>query len=107
MMRKILSKIADAKKSIDIAMYNFTNSDLARAIIQARRRGVSVRIIVDKSTDENEENNHSQATDLLKNSKISSIFSLHHFQSIENRRFSIELMKICVWQMESTDAHLA
>lgn len=66
MMKKLISKIGEAKKSIDIAMYNFTNSDLARALLRARQRGVSIRIIVDKSADENEDENHSQAVDLLK-----------------------------------------
>lgn len=69
MMSKIVSKIANANQSIDIAMYNFTNSDLARAVLKAQRRGVSIRIIVDKSADENEDN-HSQVVELLKNGKI-------------------------------------
>lgn len=69
MMSNILLKIAKAERSIDIAMYNFTNSDLARAIIKARQRGVQIRVIVDRSADENEDN-HSQVVELLKNGKI-------------------------------------
>lgn len=67
MMKKIISKIDEATESIDIAMYNFTNSDLARVIIRARQRGVKIRIIVDKSTYENEDSNQSQAATLLRN----------------------------------------
>lgn len=73
LMLKIISKIEKAKTSIDIAMYNFTNSDLAKAIARAQRRGVRIRVVVDKSADENEDN-HSQVVELLKNGKIS-IFS--------------------------------
>lgn len=73
LMLKIISKIEKAKKSIDIAMYNFTNSDLAKAILRARRRGVSIRIVVDKSAYESEDN-HSRVVESLKNGKISSFF---------------------------------
>lgn len=73
MMSKIISKIAKAKKSIDIAMYNFTNKDLAIAVIKAYQRGISIRIIVDKSTDENEDK-HSQVVEMLKNGKLFDLF---------------------------------
>lgn len=73
MMSKIISKIASAKKSIDIAMFNFTNTDLAKAIIKAHRRGILIRIIVDKSADENEDN-HSQVVETLKFGEISRFF---------------------------------
>lgn len=73
LMLKIISKIEKAKKSIDIAMYNFTNSDLEKAILRARRRGVSIRIVVDKSAYESEDN-HSRVVESLKNGKISSFF---------------------------------
>lgn len=74
LMSKIISKIEKAKKSIDIAMYNFTNSDLAKAIGRARQRRVPIRIVVDKSADENEDN-HSQVVEGLRNGKILMIFS--------------------------------
>lgn len=69
MMSKIISKIAKAKKSIDIAMYSFTNKDLAIAVLKAYQRGISIRIIVDKSVDENEDK-HSQVVEMLKNGKL-------------------------------------
>lgn len=70
MMQKIISKIEGAKESIDIAMYNFTNSYLAQAIIRARNRHIPIRIIVDKLTCENEDNYQTQATTLLRNGKL-------------------------------------
>lgn len=69
LMAKILSKIAKAKISIDIAVYNFTNRDLARAIIKACQRGVRIRVIVDKSADANEDNS-SEVVEMLKNGKF-------------------------------------
>lgn len=72
MMLKILSRIAKAKASIDIAMYNFTNRDLAKALIMAKQRGARIRVIVDKSADENEDN-HSDVVDELKIGKIPSL----------------------------------
>lgn len=69
MMLKILTRIDKAKKSIDIAMYNFTNRDLAKALIRAHRRDVRIRVIVDRSADENEDN-HSEVVEELKFGKI-------------------------------------
>ena len=36
-----------AKKSIDLAIFSFTNDDLANEILAAHKRGVKVRIITD------------------------------------------------------------
>ena len=36
-----------AKKSIDLAIFSFTNDDLANALIEAHERGVVVRIVTD------------------------------------------------------------
>lgn len=44
----ILPEIQWAEKSIDVAMYAFTDSDLAWALVRARERGVEVRVCLDK-----------------------------------------------------------
>ena len=44
---RMKSYIDYAKKSIDLAIFSFTNDDLANAIIAAHKRGVKVRIITD------------------------------------------------------------
>jgi len=39
--------IEKAKKSIDLAIFSFTNDDLANALLAAHARGVALRIITD------------------------------------------------------------
>jgi len=38
----------DAKASIDVAAYSFTDAELADALLDAHRRGVAVRIVTDR-----------------------------------------------------------
>lgn len=54
--KQIKTKIGQAQDEILIAMYSFTNHDLVHWILNARKRGVPVRIIVDKSESEKETN---------------------------------------------------
>lgn len=44
--------IKNSKDSIDIAIYSFTNRELAKALRDAAKRGVSVRVIYDESQNE-------------------------------------------------------
>ena len=46
-VQRMKSYIDYAKKSIDLAIFSFTNDDLANAILAAHKRGVKVRIITD------------------------------------------------------------
>lgn len=43
-----VSALDAAQTRVDVAMYSFTNSDLADALIRAHARGVSVRVVVEK-----------------------------------------------------------
>jgi phosphatidylserine/phosphatidylglycerophosphate/cardiolipin synthase-like enzyme len=45
---KFLDLIASANNSIDVEMYLFTNKALASALIDAKKRGVQVRVIIDR-----------------------------------------------------------
>lgn len=45
----IIGKIGKAKKTLDIAMFSFTNRELGNAVIAARDRGVEVRVVLDES----------------------------------------------------------
>ncbi|CCF81435.1 hypothetical protein HBZS_118860 [Helicobacter bizzozeronii CCUG 35545] len=45
----LLTAIAEAKNTIDIALYSFTYKDLAKALRQASKRGVVVTLILDTS----------------------------------------------------------
>ncbi|MDR2187007.1 MAG: phospholipase D-like domain-containing protein [Azonexus sp.] len=52
----VLQKIAQARQSIRLAAYSFTAQDVAQALVEARKRGVDVRVIVD------DRGNHSKAS---------------------------------------------
>lgn len=56
LLMKISNRINSAKSSICIAMYNFSNHLLADCVLRAHRRGVKIRLIIDKSTCENSDN---------------------------------------------------
>ena len=47
----ILREIEQAKQEILVAVYAFTSDELARAVSQAKNRGVSVRVIIDREFD--------------------------------------------------------
>lgn len=45
----IIKAIDQAKKSVKVQAYSFTNADIAQALLQASKRGVEVRVVLDKS----------------------------------------------------------
>jgi len=45
--KRLESYIHKAKKTIDLAIFSFTNDQLANALLEAHGRGVKVRIITD------------------------------------------------------------
>ena len=47
----ILREIDQAKKELLVAVYAFTNEDLAKALVQAKKRGLVVQIVVDREFD--------------------------------------------------------
>ncbi|MFZ1991515.1 MAG: phospholipase D-like domain-containing protein, partial [Alphaproteobacteria bacterium] len=47
----IIRELEQAKKEILVAIYAFTSDELANAIVQARKRGVSIQVIVDREFD--------------------------------------------------------
>ena len=47
----ILREIAQAKKELLVAVYAFTSDELAGALVQAKRRGVAVQVILDREFD--------------------------------------------------------
>lgn len=58
----IVAQLKLARKTIDVQAYSFTNADIARAVADAKDRGVKVRIVLDKS---NETDHYTAATFLL------------------------------------------
>jgi phosphatidylserine/phosphatidylglycerophosphate/cardiolipin synthase-like enzyme len=47
----IVREIDKAQRELLVAVYAFTSEDLARAVVQARKRGVSVQIVLDREFD--------------------------------------------------------
>ena len=45
----IIRTIGEAKKTIQVQAYSFTNADIAKALLDAHKRGVNVRVVLDKS----------------------------------------------------------
>ena len=45
----VLRAIGSARRSIDMAAYSFTSADVARALADASRRGVQVRVLADRT----------------------------------------------------------
>lgn len=47
----ILREIDQAKKELLVAVYAFTNDELANALVQAKKRGVAVQVVIDRDFD--------------------------------------------------------
>lgn len=45
----IVRELNNAKKEVKVQAYSFTNKDIAQALVDAKRRGVVVEVILDKS----------------------------------------------------------
>ncbi|HWP23528.1 MAG TPA: phospholipase D family protein [Candidatus Binatia bacterium] len=52
----ILREIDGAKKELLVAVYAFTNDELAQALVRAKKRGVAVQVVVDREFDLANEN---------------------------------------------------
>jgi phosphatidylserine/phosphatidylglycerophosphate/cardiolipin synthase-like enzyme len=48
----ILREIDQAKKELLVAVYAFTSDELAQALVQAKKRGVAVQVVVDREFDQ-------------------------------------------------------
>lgn len=66
--KKLIKEINSAEKEIDIAIYSFTKTDIAKAIMDAKKRNVNIRIVSDK---ENSNSKYQKA--LLDNFKKNNI----------------------------------
>ncbi|MCH5322316.1 MAG: nuclease NucT [Helicobacter sp.] len=52
----LINILKNSKNHLDIAIYSFTNREIAKAIRDTAKRGTKVRIIYDKSTNEKSQN---------------------------------------------------
>ena len=62
----ILREIEQAKKELLVAVYAFTSDDLAGALVQAKKRGVSVQVVVDREFDAANEKSKGKFFDVQK-----------------------------------------
>lgn len=79
----ILKSIKNAKKKIDIAAYSFTSKPIAVELVNARERGVLVRILADKKSNKSKYT----ALNYLSNQNIS--VRLNNQYSIMHNKFMI------------------
>ena len=52
----ILREIEQAKKELLVAVYAFTNDELAGALVNAKKRGVAVQVVIDRDFDVRNDN---------------------------------------------------
>lgn len=74
----VIKAINEAKKSIRVQAYSFTSAPIAKALVQAQKRGIDVKIILDKSQ---ETAKYSSATFFANNNvpvKIDHDFEIAH-----------------------------
>jgi phosphatidylserine/phosphatidylglycerophosphate/cardiolipin synthase-like enzyme len=89
----LIEAINSAKKSLDISIYSITHKDIINAIVNAKKRGVVVRVITDKTESKNK--SQIQQLTILKNNditvKIKNTNGLMHLKLtvIDNSSFAI------------------
>ena len=78
---KALDAIVDlidiSTKSVDVAMYDFTSRPLSHALVVAVKRGVKVRVVLDKSSNDPSQNQYTKYT-YLKNNGVNVRFAKPH-----------------------------
>lgn len=62
----ILREIEQAKKELLVAVYAFTNDELAGALVQAKKRGLTVQVIIDRDFDGRADNSKGKFFDANK-----------------------------------------
>lgn len=62
----ILREIESAQKELLVAVYAFTSDDLASALVQAKKRGVGIQVVIDREFDRANENSKGKFLDAQK-----------------------------------------
>jgi phosphatidylserine/phosphatidylglycerophosphate/cardiolipin synthase-like enzyme len=68
----VVKEIGSAKKSIQVQTYSFTSQEIIQALINAKKHGVDVRIIIDKSNVNGEDSSRGQKEKELLDSIVNS-----------------------------------
>lgn len=70
-LQLVLQAIGQARSSIRVAAYSFTSSDVARALVQAKKRGVDVAVLLDWKSNFDEDARYARhAIGVLRNAGI-------------------------------------
>jgi hypothetical protein len=77
---EIISKINSSTKSIKIAIAYFTDQDIANALIEAHKKGVNTRVIVDDSNSNYPMFEYLKAFGILRTHKTSSKYGIMHLK---------------------------
>ena len=68
---KALDTVVDliniSTKNIDVAMYDFTSRPISHALILAKRRGIDIRVVLDRKSNDPKENRYTKYTYLRSN----------------------------------------
>ncbi len=86
----VLDAIRESKKSIHLAAYSFTSKPIAQALVEAHKRGVEVRAVLDKSNAPRKKQRYSGAQFLANMgvpTRINSRYAIMHnkFMVIDGR----------------------
>ncbi|MBI2345273.1 DUF1669 domain-containing protein [Candidatus Dependentiae bacterium] len=88
--RRLIQLIENEKEHIKVAMYMFTDKDIAKKLIEARKRGVRIEAVVDSST----MNSSHSVADKLRDKSIS-------VMQCKTRAFYSSMHMKC-WMFQST-----
>jgi hypothetical protein len=77
---EIISKINNSTKSIKIAIAYFTDQDIANALIEAHKKGVNTRVIVDDSNSNYPMFEYLKTFGILRSHKTSSKYGIMHLK---------------------------
>jgi phosphatidylserine/phosphatidylglycerophosphate/cardiolipin synthase-like enzyme len=70
----VTSELAKAKKTVLVQAYSFTSAPIAKAVVDAHKRGVKVTVILDKS----QRSQEYASADFLKNAEVKTYIDGKH-----------------------------
>lgn len=93
-LSSLITSLKAAERSIDIAIYSFTNREIAKALRDVAAKGVKVRIIYDESS--NEPNNTSSTIGYLAKLQNIEVCTLKGNKAANGKYFGIMHMKVAI-----------
>jgi phosphatidylserine/phosphatidylglycerophosphate/cardiolipin synthase-like enzyme len=70
LQRAIISELKKTKKQVLVAMFQFTSISIANEIVRLRRRGIDVKILLDKFQVDRLTTPHKKAFEVIKSAKL-------------------------------------